>query len=333
MDDLAPIISTVTLFTYENDELKQIDNYKIDDLRNLKYSEKSFVWIKVNETKSSKSIKEIGKIFNIHDLVIEDILSSDQRPKIEDYGDYIHITLKNIFHNKNNYIEVSQVSIILGLNVVISFHEKEEDILLDLINKIKLRGSHIKQYKSDYIAYSIIDKMVDNYFLVLEQVEEKIEELEDNLLNDKDDKQLQNIKSLKKQIIFLRKSIWPFREAIDRLEDFDSHLIERNNYIYFKDIKDHIVSIIDTIEIFRESTSEMISIHLSIVNNKMNSVMKALAVVSIIFMPLTLISGIYGMNFTYMPELNNKFAYPSVLIIMLFIAAVLILFFKKKKWI
>lgn len=333
MNDLAPIISKVTLFTYEKSEFKQIDNYKVEDLKNLRYDEESFIWVKVSGIKSDKVIKEIGKIFNIHDLVMEDILSTDQRPKIEDYGDYIHITLKNIFYNKNSYINISQISIILGLNFVISFHEKEEDIFLDLINKMKLKGSHIKQYKSDYIAYSIIDKIVDNYFIILEQVEEKIEILEDNLLNDKDDKQLQNIKKLKKQIIFLRKSIWPFREAIDRLEDFDSHLIEKNNYIYFKDIKDHLISIIDAIEIFRESTSEMVSIHLSIVNNKMNSVMKALAVVSIIFMPLTLISGIYGMNFKHMPELNNKFGYPLVLSIMVIIAVSLVAFFKKKKWI
>ena len=327
MNEIIKVISC------ENNELSEMKSYKIDELINLPKSADSFNWIIIDNNDVSIK-KEIGKIFSIHDVVMEDMISVEQRPKIEDYGEYIHISLKDIYYGQyENDIIVSQINIIFASDFIISFHDNNEKSYMDIIKKIKIKKNIKKEHKTDYIAYCIIDKIVDNYFTVLEDIEEKIEEVEERLLEDATNKELQDIKIFRKKILFLRKSIWPIREAIDRLEDINSHIIHENNYIYFKDVKDHLISVIYTLEIFRETTAEMIAIHLSITSNKMNSVMKALAVVSIIFMPLTLIAGIYGMNFKYMPELDLKYGYFAIIGVMLTISISLILYFKKRDWI
>ena len=324
----------VKVIVYKNNEFSEIKECKIQELINFNNEENYFLWIIVDGYDNYEDKKNIGKIFNIHDVVIEDLISIEQRPKIEDYGEYIHIALKDLYYGeKSEDILVSQINIILGHNFIISFHENDLKSYMNIIKKINFKKNIKKEYTPDYLAYYIIDKIVDNYFSVLEDIEEQIEEVEDRLLDDATNKELQDIKIFRKKILFLRKSIWPLREAIDRLEDINSYLIQENNYIYFKDIKDHLISVIYTLEIFRETTAEMIAIHLSITSNKMNLVMKALAVVSIIFMPLTLIAGIYGMNFKYIPELDLRYGYFAAIGVMIIIGISLVFYFKKRGWI
>lgn len=295
--------------------------------------EQVITWITIEGLQNTELLRELGNIYGLHPLVLEDILNTDQRPKMEDYGDYLYIVLRNFSGQSNGDLISEQISIVLGGNFILSFQEKESSIFKPVHERLAGNKGRIRKSGADYLAHAVIDNIVDNYFIILETLEEKIELLEDDLVKSTTPVALQAIHDLKRELIFLRKSLWPLREAINALERSDSPLICESTGIYFKDIYDHVIAIIDSVETFRDMLSGMLDIYLSSVSNRLNEVMKVLTIIATIFMPLTFLAGVYGMNFKFMPELEWRWGYFGVLGLMLVIALYMINYFKKKKWI
>jgi len=290
-------------------------------------------WINIDGIHQVDIIEKIGKHFGLHPLIQEDIVNTEQRPKMEDFGTYIYIVLKMIYPDENDgEIKMEQVSLILGENFVISFQEKEGDIFNHVRERLKNGKGRIRKMKADYLAYSLLDAVVDNYFFILEKTGEQIEELEDRVVSQPKPETLQEIHRLKRMMIFLRRSVWPLREVISNLERGESSLIQETSRIYLRDVYDHTIQVIDSVETFRDMLSGMHDTYLSSISNRMNEIMKVLTIIATIFIPLTFIAGIYGMNFQFMPELGWRWGYFAVWLIMVGVAVVMVGFFRRKKW-
>lgn len=236
------------------------------------------------------------------------------------------------YNEENKEIKTEQVSLILGSNWVVSFQENEGDVFDPIRERLRTDKGRIRKMGADYIVYALIDAVVDNYFAVLEKIGDKIEEIEDELVTNPAPETLRAIHDLKRQMILLRKSVWPLREVINRLERWESKLINKSTDIFLRDVYDHTIQVIDAIETFRDVLSGMLDIYLSSVSNRMNEVMKVLTIIATIFIPLTLVAGIYGMNFKYMPELEWVWGYPFVLLIMLAVGIVMLFYFRRRNW-
>ncbi|UCF60167.1 MAG: magnesium/cobalt transporter CorA [Anaerolineaceae bacterium] len=293
-------------------------------------------WLNVDGVHQVQVIEEIGTNLGIHPLVMEDILNTGQRPKIEDFDEYVYIALKMLYWNQDHAeIESEQVSLILGDTYVLSFQEGDEagkDVFDTVRVRIQGGKSRIVKRGADYLIYSLMDAIVDNYFVILEHMGEQIIDLEEELVTNPKVDTLQFIHNLKRELVFLRKYVWPLREVVSRLEKRETNLFEESTIIYLRDVYDHTIQVIDTIETFREMISGMLDIYLSSVSNKMNEVMKVLTIIATVFIPLTFIAGIYGMNFAYMPELQWRFGYFVVLFIMALIFFAMIVYFRRRRW-
>lgn len=291
-------------------------------------------WINVDGIHKVEIPEKLGECYGFHPLIIEDILNSDQRPKIEDFGDYIYIVLKMLnLDSRTNSIISEQISLILGPNFIISFQEGHEgDVFNPVRERLRAGKGKMRKMGADYLAYSLIDSIVDNYFIILEKLGEKIESLEEKLVTNPTGNVLREIHNLKRELLFLRKSVWPLREVISTMAKGESSLIHPSTGIYLRDIYDHTIHVVDTIETFRDMVSGMLDIYLSSISNRMNAVMKVLTIIATIFMPLTFLAGVYGMNFKHMPELEWKFGYPLIVLVMLIVAVIMLFFFRKKKW-
>jgi magnesium transporter len=290
-------------------------------------------WINIIGLHDPDILKGIETHFGIHALTLEDIVNTETRPKVEIFDDYIFIVLKIVFYNKEQeMIEIEQLSIILGKNYIITFQEREDQIFDPIRHRIQSMKGRIRQRGTDYLTYALMDVVVDNYYLILENIGETIENLEEQVLNNPDKSIPLKIQNLKKDVMFLRKSLWPLREAINNLNKQETELVADTTYPYLHDLYDHTIQVVDTLEIYREMASGIMDLYLSNVNNKMNEVMKVLTIIASIFIPLTFITGIYGMNFENMPELKWSFGYLFALSIMAIVGVILVIFFKKRKW-
>jgi magnesium transporter len=293
----------------------------------------SVMWLNVDGVHKPEIIEQVGRSFGVHPLVLEDIADTGQRPKMEDFDDYIFITLKMFrFGKKENEIKTEQISLVLGNGFVVSFQEAEGDVFDPIRERLRNNKGRIRKAGADYLVYALMDAVVDNYFLIMEKLGETIEEIEDKLVINPTSETVQKIHDLKRQLIFLRKSVWPLREVISRLERSESPLILKSTFVYLRDVYDHTIQVMDSVDTFRDTLSGMLDIYLSSVSNRMNEVMKVLTVIATIFIPLTFIAGIYGMNFKDMPELGQIWGYPATLLLMLAIALVMVIFFRRKKW-
>ncbi len=321
---------TVIDYTSDNVETKQVQ--EVSEL--AKYTDKNSVtWVNIDGIHDTKLIQQIGDLFKIHPLILEDIVNTEQRPKIEDFQDYIYIVLKMLYLNEKNEIIYEQISLILSSKFVISFQEREGDVFDPVRERIKSGQTSICKKAPDYLTYRLMDAIVDNYFTVLEVFGEKIEYLENKIIQNPTADTMKQIYQFKRDMILLRKSIWPLRDVISKLERGESHLIHKTTAIYLRDIYDHTIQVIDTVEAYRDMISGILDIYLSSVSNRMNEVMKVLTVFASIFIPLTFVTGVYGMNFQYMPELTWRYGYYIIWGVMLAVAAVLLAFFRKLKWI
>ena len=290
-------------------------------------------WMNVDGLHQVEILEKLGECYGLHPLVLEDILNTDQRPKMEDYGEYIYIVLKALDYNdRSSEIETEQISLILGSNFVFSFQERKGDTFDPIRERIKTGKGRIRKMGADYLAYALLDSIIDNYFIILEKLGEKIELLEEKLVTQPAPETLRTIHHLKREMIFLRKAVWPLREVINGLERGESSLIKESTRVYLRDVYDHTIQTIDTIETYRDMVSGMLDIYLSSVSNRLNSVMKVLTIIATIFMPLTFLAGVYGMNFKYMPELGWRLGYPLIWLIMIGIGVLMLIFFRKKKW-
>jgi magnesium transporter len=291
------------------------------------------IWINVDGLHQVEILEQLGNRFGFHPLVLEDILNTEQRPKMEDFEKYVFLVLKMIhFNDRTGQIEAEQISLILGPHYVVSFQEKEGDLFDPVRIRIRSGKGRIRKMGTDYLAYALMDAIVDNYFIALEKIGERIEQTEQQLVSNPVPETLQTIHHLKREMIFLRKSVWPLREVIGVLDRGESPLFRDATRVFLRDLYDHTIQVIDTIETFRDMLSGMLDIYLSSLSNRMNAVMKVLTIIATIFIPLTFVAGIYGMNFRYMPELEWHWAYPLLLVVMLLIAAAMLFYFRRKQW-
>lgn len=294
----------------------------------------SVSWINVDGLQNIALIEEIGKQFGLHPLTLSDIVETKNRPKVEDAETYIYIALKLIhYETAKDRLGTEQVSIILGKNFLVSFHETKASIFDKIKERLKKGNCRVRELGADYLAYELIDAIVDDYFKILEKFSEKIEGLESRLVKSPTKAMLGQIHTLKKQVLFLKRSVWPLREAISQFERGNSSLIKKGTLIYMRDVYGHIIQAIDTVETYRDMLAGMLDIYLSSLSNKMNEIMKVLTIISTIFIPLTFITGVYGMNFVFMPELRMRFSYLFVWISFFAIAALMIFYFRRKQWI
>lgn len=290
-------------------------------------------WVNIDGLQDVGLIEKIGREFNIHPLALEDILMVGQRPKYEDFEKYLFVALKMLMlDEKNSEITSEQVSLIVSSNFVISFQETEGDVFNPIRARLRNAKGRIRKEGADYLAYSLIDTIVDNYFSILEKIGEDVESIEEELVTNPTPKTLQIIHDLKRQTISLRKSVWPLREIINGLERGEIPVIKKTTRIYLRDVYDHTIQVIDTVETLRDMISGMLDIYLSSVSNRMNEVMKVLTIIATIFIPITFISSLYGMNFKYMPELNWHWGYFGALSVMLAVVVVMLSYFKRKRW-
>ena len=322
----------ISLIDYDEAQFQEKEVETVEECFPFK-DKPSVTWINIDGVHQVEVIEKIGAHFGIHPLILEDIMHTVQRPKIEDFEDYIFVVVKMIYYDdKKNDIEAEQLSIILGPNFVISFQEKEGDIFNPIRDRIRKAKGRIRKMKPDYLAHALLDTIVDHYFIVLEKLGEKIEGMEEELVTKPTPETLQSIHTLKRELIFLRKSIWPLREVISVLERGESSLIHKSTVIYLRDVYDHTIQVIDTVETFRDMVSGMLDIYLSSMSNKMNEVMKVLTIIATIFMPLTFLAGLYGMNFKHMPELELPWGYPGLLVLMIVVGLAMVAYFRNKKW-
>lgn len=322
----------ITLFEYNAEILIFKETENVDEILTPNKAN-TIQWINIDGLHNVEIIKKIGEHYNLHPLLLEDILHTDQRPKIEDYDSYIYIVLIMIDYNeKSEEIISEQISIILGPNFVISFQESIGDVFNPIRERIKNHKGRIRITKSDYLAYTLIDAIIDQYFIILEKIGEQLALLEEELVLYKEPTTLQKIHELKREIIFLRKAIWPVREVINILQRGLSQLINPTTFIYLRDVYDHTIQIIETIEAYRDIVSGMIDIYLSSMSNKMNQIMKVLTIIATIFIPLTFITSIYGMNFKYMPELEWRWGYFAVWGFLILLSLFMLTIFKKRNW-
>src|SRR4030066_906942 len=322
----------ITILDYDEAQFQEREAKSTEEC--FPFKEKPTVtWINVEGLHQVEVLERLGGCYGLHPLVLEDILNTDQRPKMEDYGEYIYIVLRDLdYSDKSNEIETEQISLIVGSNFVISFQETEGDTFDPIRDRIRNNKGRIRKMGADYLAYALLDSIVDNYFFILEKLGEKIEMLEEKLVTDPTHETLQAIHHLKREMLFLRKGVWPLREVINALERGESSLVKEPTRVYLRDVYDHTIQTIDTIETYRDMVSGMMDIYLSSVSNRLNSVMKVLTIIATIFMPLTFLAGIYGMNFKYMPELEGRWGYPLIWFIMLGTGIFMLVYFKKKKW-
>lgn len=289
-------------------------------------------WFNINGVDQASIVQTIGDNFNLHRLVMEDIVNTDHRPKLEHHDDYLFIITKMLqFDESRTGIRSEQVSLIIGHNYVLTFQERPGDVFDGVRNRLQ-SGRSIRRMGTDYLAYAVIDAIVDNYFVLLEQIGEQVELLEDELLNRPGPDTLARIHHFKREMLLLRKAVWPLREVINSLIRDDSELIKPDTHLFLRDVYDHSIHIMDTIDTLRDLLSGMLDLYISSVSNRTNEIVKVLTIFASIFMPLTFIAGVYGMNFEFMPELERAWAYPAVLLFMAAVAAGLILFFRHRKW-
>jgi len=322
----------ITILDYDETQFQEKKVREIEECFPFKETP-TVTWINVDGVHDVGFIQKLGEHFDLHPLIIEDIVNTQQRPKMEESENYIYIVLKMLYLDaESNGTQVEQVSVVFGKNFVISFQEREGDIFEIIRERIRNGKGRIRKMGTDYLAYALIDAVVDHYFIILEKDGEKIEVLEEKVVSEPRPETLQEIHRLKRDMIFLRRSVWPLRELVNSLERGESPMIQKTTRIYLRDVYDHTIQVIDTLETYRDMLSGMHDTYLSSISNRMNEVMKVLTIIATIFIPLTFIAGIYGMNFEFMPELKWRWAYFGVWGIILIIGIFMLLFFKKKKW-
>jgi magnesium transporter len=323
----------ISLIDYDANNLREKKDASLKECL-ISLENPALTWINICGIDDSIAIETIGRHFGLHPLLLEDIMSSGQQSKLDNYKDNIYVVIRQLTYNeKKQEAEDDQVSLVLGKNYIISFLESHNNVFNPILERLRTPKSRIRQRGADYLCYTLIDCLVDNYFLILEKIDDKLEKLEDELFDQPTHQTLQKMHRAKREIVMLRKSVWPMREVISNFRRMESPLIQDATKLYIQDVYDHTIQAIDTIESFRDITSGMLDIYLSNLSQRMNEIMKFLTIVATIFVPLTFIASIYGMNFQHMPELQWQWGYYVILGVMALIAMLMIYYFIRKEWI
>jgi magnesium transporter len=318
------------LISYNREQHERVNGISIDDLlKKIDFSKVN--WINLDGMDDLSIVEKLQSHFCFDALTLDDIIN-DQRPKAEEYEDYLFFTLKMLYKIKADKIDYEQISFVLGTNYLISFQEKEGDLFDSFRERIRLDQGKVRKLGADYLMYRLIDIIVDHYYIVLDNIGTQIDEIEECIYTDPAEEAFNKIQGIKKELIFLRKAVYPLREALSKVMKGETSFVQEDNIRYFTDVYDHTVHVIDTLETYKDLTSSLLDIHMNTMNNRMNEVMKLLTIITTIFIPLSFISGLYGMNFEFMPELHSKWGYPAVLAFMALISAGMIIYFKRKKW-
>ncbi len=321
------------IFNYNIDSFSETKVNSIKEISNLLNGDCT-TWININGLSNIEAIKGLGTQFEFHPLLIEDIVNTLQRPKIDEYDDYALCVLKMLHFDKNNTLVIEHVSFVLGKNYILTFQEAEGDVFNPIRERLRTSRGLVRKMGSDYLLYALIDIIVDNYFIMTDDLSTKIEVLEDNIFNasKKNDDLVFEIQNLKREILRIRRAVYPLREVVSSLNKMDSGLVKEKTNLYLSDLHDHVIQVSENVDIYREMIWGLMDIHQTTLSNKMNEIMKVLTIIATIFIPLTFIAGIYGMNFENIPELKYKHAYFMLWGFMILIFVGMLYYFKRKKW-
>lgn len=332
----TPTATQISVIDYNLQQFSEKHNLSLDEALSYRAKEDTVTWINVEGLQDVRLIEELSRSFDIHALVQEDILNTHQRPKFEEYEDHLYLVLKAMLVNAKARggfrIEYEQISILILDRMVFTFKEQADQLFEPVIRRIEASTGFFRSQGADYLAYALLDAIVDEYFRVQDVLEEIVENLEDELLVAPSSKTLATIQILKREMISVRRLLAPVRELIAGMTRSESPLIHQKTQIYLRDVYDHTIRVIEAMDSFRDLITGMLDIYLSSVSNRMNEVMKVLTIFASIFIPLTFVAGVYGMNFEYMPELKWKWGYPLVWLVFMLIAGSLLFYFKRKKW-
>jgi magnesium transporter len=323
----------ITAFHYNGSKIEEKVLHSLNECMAYRDStDNGVVWIDIDGLHRVDILESVGECFGVHPLTLEDILNTDQRPKVEEYDNYLYIAVKMLDFMPDGHIGVEQISIILMENFVLSFQENVGDIFDSIRDDLRKSRGRLRREGADFLAYTLLDSIVDKYFVLMEQLGDQVDDIESKLIDGPVSKFGHDINNLKREMLMLRRSIWPMREVMNILVRSDSRFIGRTTVVFLQDVYDHIIHVIETLEIFREMLSGTLDIYLTSMSNRMNEIMKVLTVISTIFIPLTFIVGIYGMNFHFMPELSWRWGYPLVWVVMISVVVGMFMFFRRKGW-
>ncbi|HKZ40593.1 MAG TPA: magnesium/cobalt transporter CorA [Candidatus Hodarchaeales archaeon] len=328
----------ITIFDYDEQVYEEFHNLKVEDCVPPKNGRVR--WINVDGVSDVQVVSRIGQTFGIHPLLIEDILNTEQRPKVEEFPDLIAYSMNMLYSNgkatKDFHITSEHVSVIVGKNYVISFQERAGDVFDPLRDRIRTSKGRVRKSGSDYLSYVLLDLVIDNFFSILEKVGEVLEELEEDILSEQNRETISELHLFKRELIMLRKTTWPIREVVAKLERLEHPNIQKKTRIYFKDVHDHAIEVIDSVELYREIFADLIDTYHSSSSNRLNEVMKELTIISAIFLPLTFITSVFGMNFPeinlILPELGLGLGYYIVWAILFVMVFVMVIYFRRRKW-
>lgn len=324
--------TTLEVIDYNADSYERYSSNTPEDA--FKYEEEDRVtWINLDGLSNTHEIEKVGKYYELHPLIIEDIVNTNQRPKIDEYGDYYYIVAKMLYRRPDGRLENEHISMVLGKNYVLTFQEAGGDVFDGVRERLAKGKGRIRSRGADYLVFALLDAIVDNYFIVVEEISDKIEALEELLISaEPHEDTTMEIQELKRTMLRIRRAVFPLREVVSRLEKGDKGLIHEQTITYIRDLYDHMIQVSENIEIYREMTWGLMDMYMTTISHKMNEVMKVLTIMASIFIPLTFLAGIYGMNFEFMPELEWKYGYPVLLGIMLILFIGMMLYFKRKRW-
>jgi magnesium transporter len=320
----------MTLFHYAGARCEEGRVLRVEDLHPP--ADESILWVNIGGVHNVDVLGAFGKQFQLHPLLLEDIANTDQRPKLEEYDAHLFLVVKMLVATEGGGILAEQVSFVLGRNLVLSFQENGTDVFGSVRERLRGGKGRLRDSGSDYLLYALVDAIVDQYFGVLEVLGEQIETLQERVVSDPRPETLHEIHALKRQLLFVRRAVWPLREAVHSLSRAESPYLRESTRIFFRDVYDHVIQIADTVETLREMVSASLDIYLSSVSNRLNAVMRVLTVITTIFMPLSFIASIYGMNFEHMPELQWRWGYPLILAVMSLVAIAMLAGFRRRKW-
>ncbi|MFD1095995.1 magnesium/cobalt transporter CorA [Salegentibacter chungangensis] len=295
--------------------------------------ENNITWVNIDGLSNTSEIEKLGQYYELHPLILEDIVNTNQRPKIDEYQDYLFIVAKMLYHKNNGELENEHISLVLGKDYVLTFQESDGDVFNGVRERIARGKGRIRTNGADYLMYALLDAIIDNYFLVIDEISDKIELLEEQLFTSQPDDDITfEIQELKRTILRIRRAVFPLREVVNRLDKMEHPLVQERTNSYIRDLYDHIIQISENIDVYREMIWGLMDMYMTTISNKMNEVMKVLTIMASIFIPLTFIAGIYGMNFEYIPELQWRYSYFVLWGVMIIIFLLMLYYFKRKKW-
>ncbi|MDT0690485.1 magnesium/cobalt transporter CorA [Salegentibacter sp. F188] len=317
---------------YNKDHYQRFTSKSLEDAFKFE-EENNITWINIDGLNNTSEIEKLGKYYDLHPLILEDIVNTGQRPKIDEYPDYIFIVAKMLYYNGDGMINNEHLSMVVGKDYVLTFQEADGDVFEGVRERIKNSKGRVRNNGADYLMFALLDAIIDNYFAVVDDISDKIEIFEDRIFQARSDENLVlEIQDLKRTILRIRRAVFPLREVVNRLLKSKSEIIEEKTGSYISDLHDHMIQISENIDLYREMIRSLLDMYMSTISNKMNEVMKVLTIMASIFIPLTFIAGIYGMNFEYMPELQWKYSYFVLWGVMLLLFVGMLIYFKRKKW-